>query len=319
MPSVISAHGPGYRRAIKPDILMPGGRQLFEMPISPQNPISLRAHRTGQITGQQVATPGQDARLDRSTQLVGTSNAAALTARESNFIFELLENLRLQQQAKIPQNYDAVLIRTLLVHGASWGNMKEPYEDVFSDLNPNRRTFREHLTRFLGYGRPDFKRIAAGSDQHVTVIGFASLDDKEAAEFALPLPSSLYDTNPEMRVTITLAWFSPINSQHQKYRVARLWFDVRGNVASSRIYANRHAARRGTLQHEVFDGHRSASIQDQSPMVVKVNCRKDAGDILNPIRFGLAVTLEITQNLMIPIPLYEHVREGLSVRPKLTI
>ena len=31
LPSVISAHGPGYRRAVKPDILLPGGRQpLFE-------------------------------------------------------------------------------------------------------------------------------------------------------------------------------------------------------------------------------------------------------------------------------------------------
>ena len=28
-PSVVSAHGPGYRRAIKPDVLLAGGRQLL--------------------------------------------------------------------------------------------------------------------------------------------------------------------------------------------------------------------------------------------------------------------------------------------------
>ena len=49
-------------------------------------------------------------------------------------------------------------------------------------------------------------------------------------------------------------------------------------------------------------------------MVVKVNCRNDAGEILEPIRFGLVVTLEVAENLLFPIPIDEEVRQRLAIR-----
>ncbi len=49
-------------------------------------------------------------------------------------------------------------------------------------------------------------------------------------------------------------------------------------------------------------------------MIVKVNCRKDADDTPLPVRFGLAVTLEIAKPLLFPISIYEEVRERISVR-----
>ena len=47
-------------------------------------------------------------------------------------------------------------------------------------------------------------------------------------------------------------------------------------------------------------------------IAIKVNCRADAGDILAPIRYGLAVTLEVAE--VIDIPIYQEVRERLTIR-----
>ncbi len=312
MPSVTSAHGPGYRRAIKPDIHLPGGRQLLSKdPTSPEGTVLVHPGGLGQ-TGQRVATPGSAGTLNATKHMRGTSNAAALGTREAYFFYELLESLRTQSEAKIPEEFDTVLMKTLLVHGAEWGEMYGPFADALA-TDHNGKTFKNYVTRFLGYGQPDFRRVVMGADQRVTVIGFGALLNGKAAEFALPLPPILTDINPKIRVTVTLAWFSPINSRNQKYRVAHLWFGPPwGDSKIQRSNASYHAVQRGTLQHEIFEGHSTAD-QGGSDVIVKVNCRKDAGDIINPIRFGLAVTLEITERMVFPIPIYEQVRERLSV------
>lgn len=50
-------------------------------------------------------------------------------------------------------------------------------------------------------------------------------------------------------------------------------------------------------------------------MIIKINCRKDADDILEPVRFSLTVTLEITEDVpLYPVSIYEEVRQRLSVR-----
>lgn len=317
MPSVISAHGPGYRKSIKPDIHVSGGKLLFSKePISPDATIVINPNFSAQETGQCVATPGSEGTLDATRYTQGTSNATALVTRQAYFFFELLESLRIQQKVEIPGEFDAVLIKALLIHGAEWGEPYDSYKEILGQ-NHDNRTFREYVTRFLGYGRPDFERVAAGSEKRVTVLGFGSLLDKQAAEFALPLPPSLADLGLKTRVIITLAWFSPINSRRQKYRVGHLWFDKpQGKIkCNHRACANHQAVQRGTLQHEIFEGTNTDTVQDGDKMIIKINCRKDADDILEPVRFGLTVTLEITEDVpLYPVSIYEEVRQRLSVR-----
>ena len=68
------------------------------------------------------------------------------------------------------------------------------------------------------------------------------------------------------------------------------------------------------MQHEVFEGRDAAAFQDGDDMIVKINCRNDAGEIVQPVRFGLAVTLEVAENLLLSIPIYEEVRDRIAVR-----
>lgn len=63
LPSVTSAHGPGYRRAIKPEIQLPGGRQLLsENPAPPPGTTVLRPDLSRREPGQRVATPARRVR-----------------------------------------------------------------------------------------------------------------------------------------------------------------------------------------------------------------------------------------------------------------
>ena len=109
------------------------------------------------------------------------------------------------------------------------------------------------------------------------------------------------------RLTVTLAWLSPISPSRQKYRIAGLWFEVNNSgLAPTRTDADWRAVRRGTVQHEVFEGQRAEPFIDGTVIEIKVNCREDAGKIENPIAYGLAVSLEVSEG--VDIAIYDEIR-----------
>ena len=314
LPSVLSAQGPGYRRAIKPDILLPGGRQFLTEKVGTTNSkVTLQTNSFYSPPGQRVATPGSAGQLDRTVHTRGTSNAAALASRGATFLYDLIEQLRDQPNTYLPPQYDAVLIKTLLVHGASWTEAQTTYEAALKNTE-NSRTFKEYLGRFLGYGVVDLPKVMACTEQRVTVLGFGELGDGEGAEFIFPLPPSLESVTEKRRLTITLAWLTPVNSSRQNYRVSHLWFNPKSTntIAPERTNADYRATQRGTVQHEVLEGNKAVTFQDEENIVIKINCRSDAEDIQEPIPYGLAVTLEIAEG--VDIPIYQEVRERLAIQ-----
>jgi len=322
MPSFTSSHGPGYRRAIKPEIHMSGGKQLLRVkPDYSSENVSLSLHQNEQLTGQRVATSGPTpGDLTRTTQIVGTSNAAALTTRQACLFHDLLQEIRYQTDSNNSSEYDAVLIKTLLVHGARWGETYRSYEQVFSE-NHSQREMKDCVTNLFGYGQPDYNRIISGSDQRVTIIGFGKLLNHQALEFTLPLPLRLLEMKVRRRLTITTAWFSQINSRNLKYRVAHLWHSIQGgNFATNRINVSNMSSKRGTVQHEVFEENNIISNKGSNDIIIKVNCREDAGDILKPVHFGLAVTLEILEEgRLFPIQIYNDIRNLISTRVRANV
>ncbi len=203
----------------------------------------------------------------------------------------------------------------MLVHGAAWGDAGDLYESILR--NPkNSRTFKEYVGRFLGFGMANIAKVMACTDQRVTVLGFGELEEGDAHEFMFPLPPSLSAVTDKRRLIITLAWLSPINCVRQNYRIAYLWFDAKNNLASSRVDADHSAVTRGTVQHEVLEGSKAVDFQEGEMIAIRVNCSADAGDIPRPIRYGLAVTLEVAEGIAIPI--YEEVRARLRIRIPVT-
>ena len=167
----------------------------------------------------------------------------------------------------------------------------------------------------MGYGTADVSKTVVCTDQRVTLLGVGALSDGEADEFTLPLPPSLSSTAHKRRLAVTMAWLTPMNTRHQNYRVAYLWFnpnEQKSEIVKDRKNADHRAVRRGTVQHEILEGHQSVPFQDGDNLVIKVNCRADAGEITKPVRYGLAATLEIAETTDLPI--YQEVRDRLEVR-----
>ena len=317
VPNVASAHGPGYRRAIKPDVLFPGGRQLLTEKLgTTHRKATLKITNFFSPPGQRVATPGNAGQLDRTRYTRGTSNAAAIASHGAGLLYRLLGQLRQQPGVHLPQEYDVVLTKALLAHGAGWADAHKMYEAALKN-SQNSRTFKEYLGRLLGYGAADLAKVMKCTDQRVTVLGFGELDDDEGAMFTLPLPPSLSAVNERRRLTITLAWLSPANSSRHAYRVAHLWFDHKNKIAPDPLFADSRAAQRGTLQHEVLEGHKATVFQDGDNITIKVNCRADADDIPAPIPYGLVITLEVVERVeqrLLRLPIYEEIRDRLAVR-----
>ena len=98
--------------------------------------------------------------------------------------------------------------------------------------------------------------------------------------------------------------------------MAHVWFNPpKWNKIDERgINAVRTASQRGTVQHEVFEDRRAIPFEDGENLVIKVNCREDAAAFSEPIRYGLAVTLEVMEGVEISIPIYQEIRERLGVR-----
>ena len=314
LPSVINAQGPGYRRTIKPDILLPGGRQFLSEKLGTTHSNTvLQVPSYNAPPGQSVAMPGAQGELDRTGYTRGTSNAAALASRNTMLLLDVIEQLREESPGQLPSEYDAVLIKALLVHGAGWASTLPLYESILK--NPqNSRQFKEYIGHFLGYGSANIQKVMFCTDQRATVLGAGNLGDGEGAEFVLPLPPSLSAVTDRRRLTITLTWLTPTNSTRQNYRVAHLWFNPKqdNKIAQGRLYADHNAVQRGTVQHEVLEGTNAVPFQDGTNILIKVNCRSDAGDITEPIRYALAVTLEVAEG--IDIPVYQEIQNRLAVR-----
>lgn len=305
LPAIYNTHGLGYRLAVKPDILLPGGRQFVREKIGGDGGKEVLTPVNFALPpGNKVAFPSA---LNGRVHTFGTSNAAALASRAGAMLLDVINELRQQHGAKISSEYDSVLIKTLLVHSASWGNAQESYKAAF-----HRNDVRKHISRFLGYGAADVLRVVGCTEQRVTALGVGELSKDTAHAFHFPLPPSIKTV--KRRMTVTLAWLTPINPANQKYRIANLSADLKdatGKLGLKRINVDPNTAGRGTVQHEVLEGEKVATFKEGDSVVVKVQCGEDAGVLDTNIQYALAVTLEDAEG--VSTTLYQEVQERINV------
>ena len=85
---------------------------------------------------------------------------------------------------------------------------------------------------------------------------------------------------------------------------------LNNSLAPTRSDADSRTVRKGTVQHEVFEGQQAEPFIDGDVIEIKVNCREDAGKIQSPIAYGLAVSLEVAEG--VDIAVYNEVRTRIS-------
>ena len=313
LPSPFSAFGSGYRRAIKPDLLFAGGRQWYREPLVSSNPLLIEPHHFRKPPGLQVASPGlQPGSLDATEFMCGTSHATALISRAAAGCFSTLQEVFSEFGLDIDREaHVAPLLKAMLVHGCSWGEMGERLVEILRTTH-NSRELRSWIGRWMGYGLPDIQRVVECTAQRATILGYGSLNHDEGHVYNLPLPPSLSAQTQVRRLTVSLAWLTPVHSNTQKYRAARLWFDSKHDLTDKRQNADWQAVRRGTVQHEVFEGEKAIPFTDGESLKIQVNCLKDAGAFTSPVPYGIAVTLEVAEGINIAI--YDEIKARIITR-----
>ena len=317
LPSPINAQGMGYRRGIKPDVLAAGGRIVVRRALTGGATLEAydRALPPGQLAASPGATPGDQEAVRHSR---GTSNATALVSRACALLYDVMDELRQEPGGEVIDGLPrAVWLKALIAHGAEWGTAGTILTGTLKDKN-NSRQFKEYVTRLLGYGAVDLNRVKECTARRVTALGGGTLRQDESHIHRFPLPPSLSGRHGHRRLTITLAWLSPVNPRHQAWRRADLWFDPPQELLRvSRQQADWRAVKRGTLQHEILEGEEADVFVNDANLEIQVSCRADAGTLEDEVPYALAITLEIAEALGVDI--YDEVRaavHAIQVRPE---
>ncbi len=313
--SPISSHGPGYRRSLKPEILFPGGRQLYhENHFNEIEPARQAIHGPGIRT----ASPGAPGQLNYSGYSCGTSNAAAIASNGAGRIYEML--LALDQSD--PYRYDqitdsniAALIKTLIVHGTFKGDAHALVEQILDNNLPNRKG-KEHVSRFMGYGNCDISRVLECLFNRGTVIGCGEIPNGQMHEYLLPLPTCFDGLRELKRVILTVGWLSPVNYSHHEYRQAALSIVTPGmtilkpEIGVTHGENDHHQIERGTVIHAVYEGMTARKINDGTYLPIVIACEGKAGGLNYPVPYGIAATIEAVNNVNLPV--YAQIRQQIE-------
>tara|TARA_R110000744_G_scaffold56588_1_gene119341 strand:+ start:11941 stop:14547 length:2607 start_codon:yes stop_codon:yes gene_type:complete len=321
--SPISRIGFGFRRSIKPEILMAGGRKLFRK--SPIQNVSEKTILKIESTplnnnppGNKVAFPGNLGQLNKSAYMCGTSNSAALTSRLAGQLYDVLMDIgSTAGNSPIPSSFLTVIIKSLLVHSASWNESSDYLLQLIKNLSGSAsNTSRKNILPYLGYGSIDPQRILYCTEKRVTIIGYGKLANGQANLYRFPLPPSLSKGKIDKKLTITLAYLSPLNFKTRQYRKAQLFFDNlahNNHLELDRSYYDFRASQLGTVQHDILVGDKADVFVDGDFLEIKVNCREDASELGKlQVKYGLSVTLEVKEATDIKI--YEEVKQRVQTR-----
>lgn len=317
-PAFYSPIGGGFRNAIKPDIVYNGGRQLLIPDIAGID--KLKPYTKLRNPGLLTAWP--DDAYGSMAYVRGTSGSTALISRHAYHCYQAINEI-LNDNGQ-PDSHIHLLVKAMTVHGCGWDDLASNIQDLLP-AGMGTSQAKAIKKQWIGYGIPDFEKSLICNEHRATVIGFGELRSGRAHIYKMPLPSAIDNELIKRRLTVTLAWMSPIAAQNQKYRKARLWYELTENkdITPKRIdMADASAPRLGTLQHEVFEGEKRYPLPEDPVLGIKVNCADDAGDFDEPIKYALAVTLELGRGVQLDLfvrSIYEEIQERLFVKTPIPV
>jgi hypothetical protein len=311
-----SALGPGFANAVKPDVLLPGGRE--ELRYRKSNPVlEVAPTPASRFTGLKVAAPeaampGQDLGY-----AVGTSAAAALASRTAHRIHNVLEEAYGHGFVELPKRQRAMLLKAFLVHAASWppSGARLIRETTGPTGNSQHVRRKDNIRRYLGYGLVDTERAIRCATDRATFWAVGDIAREQAVPVSVPVPALIGGKAQTHEVRATLAWLAPAKPGTLRYRGARLKLrEPEGlrtlGVKSERSQPDQNQAARGTVIHRRWSGHDAATVTPGDWLVFVIQRDPDPLDIESgSVPFALVVTIEMPSVQGI----YEEVRARLGL------
>lgn len=306
----------GKKNSVKPELLMPGGRQTYinktllandDVVLEPANSIRFGP---GVKTALPIASLGA---LNTYGYTSGTSNAAALATRRLALLCETLKGIKeFGDKAALSYAPDALILKALLAHGAE--HTVQATDVICKHLknSDNSRTFKSDLNQYFGFGVVNESRIHGCEKNQATLIYTGIIKDGAAHEYNLPLPPSLAAETLYRRLVVTIAWFSPVNHKHQDYRGAQLWATPAHEVIQTENgdYYHHHL-KNGTIFHEVKTGNKASWFTEGDNLAIQVHCNGRAGYNGVEVPYALIVTLDTPGH---DLEIYEEVKQGLDTQ-----
>ena len=157
----------GFNRAVKPEILFPGGQQFYLSPVgNSTDPGRFAIVPTLQPPGQKVAWPGlAPMELGKMVFTRGTSNATALATRCAAEIYEQLQELKIRPEAtNSTKKASPSSSRRCWCMGHAWGNAADTIKTALTTANTDWRQTQRLQARFLGYGEVAPERTLVSTD-----------------------------------------------------------------------------------------------------------------------------------------------------------
>ena len=319
LPNPSSALGMGFKRAIKPEILLPGGAEQVRANKT-QAPIDVRpVDKPGGYFGVGVASPGPSGETDRKLNMSGTSVSTALATHNAIRILESLSELSDDPvHPTIDPEYHPVLLKALLVHSACWNeDAVIALKDIINeDGNLYWEHQRDEISRFVGFGCPDIARVIDCSESRATLIGWNTIKARETDQFRIPLPVELEGIAGFRALSVTIAWLTPITYKHRMYRLAKFGagpgsdkgFSI--GVGNSKNQPSHNVLGKGTVYHHRWEGRKAAEFVDGGYLALDATCLPAAGDFDESIPYAVAASLEVGEEVSVSV--YESIRDRLK-------
>ena len=318
LPCIYSPFGFGYGRSVKPDLLYFGGKMYVTVDEESDKYVYVIAANNDMKSGMKTAVPGILGDKYRTGFSKGTSNAAALLSRDLSICYDTLTNILSQKVSN--EQYDkylAVLLKSMAVHGCQWGNnIPEILTASLKEMNPESspRNIRPEITRWLGYGVPDIKRVNECTQNRVTFFHYGDIEEGDSHVYKIPIPEKLYKIT-KLRVTITLGWMT-LPSPLKEYRKTSLEYSLKnkGFSLTTNTVTNKQS-KRGTMQHGIYMMKNTQTIsRDDNNIEIYIDYpgKKYKGKINPSEKYGLFVTIEATEDIQYEIGekfIYELIRE----------
>lgn len=316
IPNVSSALGLGHRKVVKPDIHLPGGREHLRFKVSGGGLVAAPEGPEGR-SGLRSAWPDEAGNVNRTGLTMGTSAATALATRSAHLIFDaLMDGDGGSMHMDLDPEFYAVTVKALLVHRAKWGEYADFLDTIYGPHGQGKYVERrDNVARLLGYGFPDIDQVLACAPNRATLLGHGIIVAGHANIHRIPLPQSLEQVTEPRALTVTVAWFSPVNPKHQAYRRAKLEvgsvqkLDTVVGVKRSKGQPSDKSIPRGTIYHAHYEGAKAVPFVDNGYVLLRVVCREQGGSLDQSIGYGIAVTIEAGEG----VPVYQEVRQRLAV------
>lgn len=306
-----SALGPGFARSIKPDVVMPGGREHLVLRAS--NPV-VRAEpaQPARLAGLKVAAPP-----DREGWTGATSAAAAQTSRLAHRVHDVLEGTYGQTFLELPNKSRAVLLKAFVVHAASWPD--DGAGLIVDTIGPaNRRKHKErkeNVLRYFGYGCVDPERALACAEDRATFWAVGEIARETAVPVRIPLPTAIHGKAQPHTLVATLAWLAPAKAGTLRYRGVKLKLVEEPRelealaVESESRQPDHNQVARGTVLHRRWAGEKAPALVS-TWLTLLVQREPDPLDLEpDPVPFALVATIEMPG----VVGIYQEVRHRLAV------